>query len=78
MRLGKREAFIDAVPRGTEMRQRLERWIAETNDHGRNPESAKMYDSDMAVYLGSAGKKGRNEQLEKNIALMKQWAAEGK
>lgn len=61
-----------------DMRQRLDRWIEETNDQGRTPEPAKMYDSDMAVYLGTAGKKGRNEQLEKNIALMKQWAAEGK
>ena len=61
-----------------EMRQRLDRWIEETNDQGRTPEPAKMYDSDMAEYLGNAGKKGRNEQLEKNIALMKQWAAEGK
>lgn len=61
-----------------EMRQGLDRWIEETNDHGRTPEPAKMYDSDMAEYLGAAGKKGRNEQLEKNIALMKQWAAEGK
>jgi arylsulfatase A-like enzyme len=61
-----------------EMRQLLDRWIEETNDHGRTPEPAKMYDSDMAEYLGTAGKKGRNEQLEKNIAQMKQWAAEGK
>ena len=61
-----------------DLRQRLDRWIEESNDHGRTPEPAKMYDSDMAVYLGTAGKTGRNEQLEKNIALMKQWAAEGK
>ncbi|HUE71598.1 MAG TPA: sulfatase [Pirellulaceae bacterium] len=61
-----------------DMRKRLDRWIEETNDHGRQPEPAKMYDSDMAQYLGTAGKKGRNEQLEKNITLMMQWAAEGK
>jgi arylsulfatase A-like enzyme len=62
----------------SQMRERLDRWMEETNDHGREPEPAAMYDSDMAEYVGSAGKKGRNEQLEKNIALMKRWAAEGK
>jgi arylsulfatase A-like enzyme len=62
----------------SQMRERLDRWTEETNDHGREPEPAAMYDSDMAEYVGSAGKKGRNEQLEKNIALMKRWAAEGK
>jgi arylsulfatase A-like enzyme len=61
-----------------DMRRRLDRWIEATGDLGRTPESAKRYDSDMDVYLGSAGTMGRNEQLEKNIALMKQWAAEGK
>ncbi|MEW6306801.1 MAG: sulfatase [Verrucomicrobiota bacterium] len=62
----------------TELRGRLDRWIKETNDHG--PESERMYDSDMAVYLGDVNKKkgGRDEVLEKNIALMKQWAKEGK
>jgi hypothetical protein len=45
--------------------------MAETIDGG--PESEKMYDSDMAVYLGRG-----NPAVERNIALMKQWAAEGK
>lgn len=53
------------------LRTRLDRWIVETNDHG--AESDKMYDSDMAVYVG----KGK-PAVEKNIALMKKWAAEGK
>ncbi|MCA9079042.1 MAG: sulfatase-like hydrolase/transferase, partial [Planctomycetaceae bacterium] len=53
------------------LRARLDRWIVETNDHG--PESDAMYDSDMAEYT----KKGKPEILQ-NIALMKQWAAEGK
>jgi arylsulfatase A-like enzyme len=61
-----------------EMRRRLDRWMEETNDRGRTPESEEMYDSDMAVYLAGSGKQGRNATLEKNIALMKQWAAEGK
>jgi hypothetical protein len=32
-----------------------------------------MYDSDMKVYVGRG-----NSNVEKNIALMKKWAAEGK
>ena len=39
----------------------------------RGPEAESMYDSDMAVYIGRG-----NPDVEKNIALMKQWAAEGK
>ena len=52
------------------MRARLNQWMKETNDHG--PESDLMYDSDMLVYRGKG-----NPVLEKNIALMKQWSAEG-
>ncbi|MFN4258480.1 MAG: sulfatase [Gemmataceae bacterium] len=60
-----------------ELRQRLEQWMEATNDHGRQPESAAMYDSDMAVYL--QGKQGdQGNILRQNIALMKQWAKEGK
>ena len=32
-----------------------------------------MYDSDMAVYLGRG-----NPVVQRNIELMKKWAAEGK
>lgn len=53
------------------LRSRLDHWIIDTKDRG--PESEKMYDSDMAVYLQK-----RNPEVEKNIALMKKWAAEGK
>jgi arylsulfatase A-like enzyme len=56
------------------LRARLDRWMEETNDHGRTPESAARYDSDMAVYLGEV----KNPVIEKNIATMKQWAKEGK
>jgi arylsulfatase A-like enzyme len=52
-------------------RARLDRWIAETRDRG--PESDAMYDSDMAEYLRKP-----NPDVERNIALMKQWAREGK
>jgi arylsulfatase A-like enzyme len=53
------------------LRGRLDTWIETTRDHG--PEPDAMYDSDMAVYIGKG-----NPAVEKNIALMKQWAAEGK
>ncbi len=49
----------------------LDRWIVETKDKG--PESDAMFDSDMAEYL-----KKSNPEVERNIALMKQWAKEGK
>jgi arylsulfatase A-like enzyme len=53
------------------LRARLDRWMAETKDRG--PESEKRYDSDMVDYLGKG-----NPVVEKNISLMKKWAAEGK
>lgn len=53
------------------MRSRLDQWIVDSKDRG--PEPEKMYDSDMAQYL-----KKPNPEVAKNIALMKQWAAEGK
>jgi len=53
------------------LRGRLDRWMVETQDRG--AESSAMYDSDMVEYLGKA-----NPVVEKNIALMKKWAAEGK
>jgi len=52
-------------------RAKLDQWMAETQDKG--PESEAIYDSDMAEYLGKG-----NPEVEKNIALMKQWAKEGK
>jgi hypothetical protein len=59
------------------LRARLDRWIVETKDRG--PESEAMYDSDMAVYVGGrSGKEKSESATEKNIALMKKWAAEGK
>lgn len=56
-----------------DMRSRLDRWIVETGDQGQKPESPSRYDSDMAAYLARG-----NPVVERNIALMKQWASEGK
>ena len=62
-----------------DMRKRLADWEEQTNDKGRTPESAARFESDMATYLGEgAGKKGENDVIRQNIALMKKWAAEGK
>jgi arylsulfatase A-like enzyme len=56
-----------------EMRDRLDRWIVDTHDLGQAQEPEAMYDSDMAVYVSKG-----NAAVERNIRLMKQWAAEGK
>ena len=59
------------------LRKRLDNWMKRTNDHG--PESEAMYDSDMAVYINSKNVDPKQGSiLTRNIALMKQWAAEGK
>ena len=63
-----------------QLRNRLEHWMDDSNDHGRHPESARMYESDMAVYIGEdGGKNARQRQiLQQNIQLMKTWLREGK
>jgi hypothetical protein len=53
------------------MRAKLDQWMVDTQDKG--PESDAMYDSDMKEYLGKG-----NPEVEKNIAMMKKWALEGK
>lgn len=65
-----------------DLRGRLDRWMVETGDRGRTPESAALYDSDMEVYLTTLRSR-RNDpvhlkRIEDNIALMKRWAAEGR
>lgn len=64
----------------TMLRGRLDRWMDETMDHGRQAESERMYDSDMAVYLGENGGKNNQQRqiLQENILLMKRWLQEGK
>ena len=61
-----------------ELRAQMDRWIEETGDRG--AESEAMFDSDMAVY-SKGQRRSDSEQaaiLARNIALMKQWAADGK
>ena len=62
-----------------DMRSRLARWEKETGDIGRQAEPEAMYDSDMAVYLRGRRKRASEPtETERNIELMKRWAAEGK
>lgn len=61
-----------------ELRGKLAEWQESSGDRGRTPESEAMYDSDMKVYLDGRRKYGRTDGIEKNIALMKRWAKEGK
>jgi len=57
-----------------ELRAKLDRWMDQTNDQGRTPEPESRYDSDMAAYQG----RKPDPEIARNIALMKQWASEGK
>lgn len=59
------------------LRGRLAEWERWTGDMGF--ESEAMYDSDMAVYVKGRSRNGKkHETTERNIRLMKQWAAQGK
>ena len=65
-----------------EMRGHLDKWMEQTGDRGREPESKEMFESDMDVYLNGLRSKKRSPEhikaIEDNIALMKKWASEGK
>lgn len=63
------------------MRNQLNEWMIKTGDKGREPESPEMYDSDMAVYVSTLKRRSTPAHLrtvQKNIALMKKWASEGR
>ena len=64
----------------TKMRAALNDWEESTNDHGRTPETAAMYDSDMQIYLDTlmVRRPERLDELKANIQRMKKWAAAGK
>ena len=59
----------DAEHRSTleQLRARLDQWMIDSHDRG--AESDAMYDSDMVAYLSKG-----NPVVERNIAIMKQWA----
>jgi arylsulfatase A-like enzyme len=58
----------------TELRVKLDKWVADTKDRGFEDEA--MYDSDMAAYL-----EGKTEEVKSvildNISQMKEWARKG-
>ncbi len=58
----------------------LSDWERNTNDQGRVPENAAMYDSDMTPQIQKMRRKDPStaDILERNIALMKKWQQEGK
>jgi arylsulfatase A-like enzyme len=62
------------------MRSILADWEIETDDRGRFPEPASMYDSDMKVYVDQMKKKKPDHaaRIEANIRQMKLWAEQGK
>ena len=66
----------------SELRGRLDYWMDETNDHGREPESVAMSDSDMAIYVNTLEARRADPKhiatIKSNIALMKKWSREGK
>lgn len=66
--LAKDPAFKDQLEKH---RHQLNAWIEESQDPGL--ESDAMYDSDMVEYL-----KKPSPEVARNIALMKQWAKDGK
>lgn len=64
-----------------EFRSILSNWIEETGDRGMTAETDESYDSSMAAYLSGFRKRKDTERIqsiEANIAIIKQWAAEGK
>ncbi len=66
----------DTAHAGTllDLRSKLDRWMEQTNDQGRTPETEGRYDAEMAAYQGNKPK----PEVTRNIELMKQWASEGK
>ena len=75
--LASEPAFAEKL---AELRGRLDVWMEETGDLGRDPEPADLYDSDMAVYLDTIKKKApdRAAIIQANIDLHKKWSSEGK
>ena len=62
-------------------RKLLMKWVEDSNDQGRFPESEAMFDSDMTASLSTGLRKKdpvHARKLRANITLMKKWQAEGK
>lgn len=70
-------AYADTL---ADLRGRLNSWMLKTDDQGLKPESTAMFDSDMDVYLKKLRARDpvHAQVIADNIALMKEWASEGK
>lgn len=73
-------AYADTLK---DLRKTLKKWIAKSGDRGEKSEPVKVYDEDMNAYLTSMRNRRKKDPahvktIENNIALMKQWASEGK
>lgn len=64
----------------SDFRALLGRWVMDTDDKGRYPESLELYDSDMAPHLKTLKRRKRESaaKVEANIELTKTWRMEGK
>jgi arylsulfatase A-like enzyme len=57
------------------LRRQLDTWMDRTNDQGRQPEPAAVYDEEMAVYVGSPNlAPAAREAILQNISRMKERA----
>ena len=63
-----------------ELRGTLTDWQKQTGDQGMQPEAAAVYDSDMHLYFDTMRirRPERLAEIQRNVALMKQWAAKGR
>lgn len=59
-----------------ELRARLDRWIVETNDHGREPESQAVYEGNVRTQR-HRGNDAAASTINKNIETMLRWQADG-
>jgi len=71
----------DQKERLSNFRALLGRWIMDSDDRGRFPETMAMYDSEMAPNIAKKRRQKDPEshvEFEENIDLMKKWRMEGK
>jgi arylsulfatase A-like enzyme len=62
------------------LRGTLADWQKQTGDQGMQPEAAAVYDSDMQLYFDTMRirKPERLAEIQRNVALMKLWASQGR
>ncbi|MCU0794352.1 MAG: sulfatase [Akkermansiaceae bacterium] len=58
------------------LRESLDVWMRETRDPG--PETMEIYEANLESELRNPANRNHGQQIRRNAALMKEWAAEGK